>query len=135
MKRFLLFLLCASLLCGCSTVDARKNEQAAAYASLSAKDRDLVRQKRIERGMDTNAVYIALGKPSRVIAHPQEPGVESDLTWLYYGNEPVLVPRWTYLPDAYGYWTLQYTPAHYSKPYLKTQVRFKQGRVLDWKTY
>ncbi len=116
-------------------MDARRKEQTAAYAALSARERDLVQQGRLERGMTTNAVYIAWGKPSAVMPRPHELGAESDLTWLYYGHEPVLVPRWTYLPDAYGYWTLQYSPAHYSKPYVKAEVRFKQGRVWDWKTY
>lgn len=125
--------LCLVLLCGCSTVTARKQEKAAAYTSLSEAERALVDERRIQRGMDTNAVYIAWGKPSVVRTQPPAINSGSDQVWIYYGNRPVLVPRWVYLPSAYGRGTLHYSPTHYSERYTKAVVFFRNGQVLTWR--
>jgi hypothetical protein len=85
--------------------------------------------------MDANAVYMAWGKPSRVFNQPSGTGAGEDETWIYYGNRPVLTPRWSYVPDRYGYGTLQYYPGHYSQTYVKAEVHFHNGRVADWKSY
>jgi hypothetical protein len=136
MKACICFSLGLVLLCGCSTLNARKQEKSAAYAALSAQQRDLVDLGRIEQGMDTNAVYIAWGKPSEVIARPAtNGGVGSDQTWVYFGDRPVLVPAWTSVPDPYGYWMLDYHPEHHSQRYTKAQVVFRNGRVVDWKRF
>lgn len=85
--------------------------------------------------MGTNAVLLAWGEPSEVRHGTPGPGGETEQTWLYFGHRPVLVPRWTYLPDPNGYWTLQYSPAHYSKQDPQAEVHFRNGQVTDWKRY
>lgn len=121
------------LLGGCSTLTARKQEKAAAYASLSEAARELVDQRRIQRGMDTNAVYIAWGKPSVVRTQPPATNSGSDQVWIYNGNRPVLVPRWVYLPSAYGRGTLHYSPTHHSERYTKAVVFFRNDQVVTWR--
>ncbi len=125
------FLFCLVLLCGCSSISQRKQENAAAFASLSPAEKDLVSSGRIERGMDTNAVYIAWGKPSTILMEPPA----TDQTWIYYGDRPVVDPAWRYLPNPYGYWTLEYLPEHHSVKYVRAEVHFQNGRVADWKKY
>jgi hypothetical protein len=115
-----------AFLTACSSVGARKQQRAAAYEALSPTEKNLVEHGRIERGMDTNAVYIALGPPSAVVDTPATP---PQTVWVYYGNRVVLIPAWSYFPTANGYWTLEYTPAHQSVPYTRAEVIFENGRV------
>jgi hypothetical protein len=106
-------------------------EKAAAYSVLSPEQEALVQSGEIERGMDTNAVYIAWGKPSQVSAQPASGNSGTDETWVYYGDRPVIVPGWVMLPDQYGYRSLHYSPEHYSVKYIKAEVHFHNGRVVD----
>jgi hypothetical protein len=135
MGRAILLLLCVVLVGACGSIGARKRERAEAYASLPASERQLIENGEIERGMGTNAVYIAWGKPSRVTEQPGSSGAGTNLIWVYYGTRPVTVPGWVYLPDEYGNWTLQYQPTHYSTSYPKAEVIFRNGQVVDWKRF
>ncbi len=85
--------------------------------------------------MDTNAVYMAWGQPGAVNSQPSLDGSGTDQSWLYYGARPVLTPGWTYRPAPHGYWTLEYNPEHHSIRYIKAEVLFHKGRVVDWKRY
>jgi hypothetical protein len=120
------------LFSGCSGVDVRKQEQSAAFGDLSASERDLVSRGQIEKGMSTNAVYIAWGKPSAVSSEPASNGPGTDQTWVYYADKPVITPAWVYMPSQFGYWSLEYFPEHHSEAYTKAQVIFRNGRVLSW---
>jgi hypothetical protein len=120
-------------LCGCSTVGARRQEKAAAFASMPPAKQQLVEGGQIELGMDTNAVYIAWGKPSSVSTQAAPNGSGTDDTWFYYGNRPVLVPDWAFVPNYYGYWSPEYTPRHYAVSYTKAEVSFHNGRVVSFK--
>jgi len=135
MKAIVCGFLALVLLCGCSSVNARKREMSAAFTSLSPAEQEAVQPGRVENGMSTNAVYIAWGAPSAVLPQPTAAGGIPDETWLYYGDRPVLVPAWTYLPDPNGYWRLEYSPEHYSARYTKAEVRFHNGRVTDATRY
>jgi hypothetical protein len=130
-------LMCSSvalfLVCGCSSVDTRTEEKSAAFSTLSSPEKDLVASGKIERGMDTNAVYIAWGKPSEVTSQPSATGSGTDQTWFYYEDRPVLSPGWIHIPDPKGYSTVQYAPRHRSERQIKGEVRFQNDRVVDWR--
>jgi len=119
--------LAGAMLTACSSLNTRKQERSAAYESLPPSTRQLVDQGKISPGMDTNAVYIVLGPPSAVVGAP---ATQPQTVWVYYGSRPVLVPCWTFLPTSRGYWSLEYTPAHYAAEYTKAEVVFENGRVV-----
>ncbi len=123
------------LLCGCSSISSRARQESASYNSLSPSERDLVDKGQIARGMSSNAVYIAWGKPTQVIPQSSAAGTDEEATWLYYGNQPVITPAWSFIPDPYGYGRLEYMPQHHSERYLKGAVHLQNGRVTSWQKY
>jgi hypothetical protein len=135
MKALWYCLMGLMLLCGCSSIHSRKQERATAFASLPAAEKGLVSRGQIERGMDTNSVYIAWGKPSAVSITPSGASAPAQETWVYYGNRPVLNPAWSYIPEANGYGRIEYTPVPHSEAFIKAEVHFQNGRVVDWKRF
>ncbi len=125
--------LCVALgLSACqSTVTSRKKQRPAAYQALPLGERVLVDAGRIGPGMDTNAVYLAWGPPSEILA---EPGDDATVTWLYYGTGTRDVRNWHWNPDTY--WG-SYDIRHNRVPlrYLEAEVTFHDGRVSGWHTY
>jgi hypothetical protein len=93
-----------------------------------------VDQGEIKVGMNTDAVFIAWGKPSQVLTGETEGGPTT--TWLYYGTEIV----------EYRYWAFHryYSPYYYSTPtlasdfyprnYVRAEVLFQNGIVKSWRT-
>ncbi len=116
-----------AILAGCSIIESRKEHRLAAYEALPASLQALVDRGKVGLGMDTNAVYIAWGPPS-VVA--EIPGPPSQTVWVYRGSRPIQVPAWTFLPTDRGYWSLEYTPAHYTAAFTKAEVIFQNGRVV-----
>src|SRR6266567_5131870 len=84
-----LVLLATAIVTGCSTVGSRKAERADAYNALSARHRALVDEGFIDVGMNTNAVYIAWGKPYEIMRVDFPSGERT--VWVYTGavSEPV----------------------------------------------
>jgi len=76
-----LILLTTTVFPGCSTLGARKSERAEAYNALSARYRALVDEGFIDVRMDTNAVYIAWGKPYEIIRVDFPSGERT--VWVY----------------------------------------------------
>jgi len=122
-------LLLVLVLAGCatrSTIQTRIQERATAYASLSPEFKALVDQSRIQAGMDTNAVYIAWGKPDDVLESGNQSGAFT--TWVY---------RRGYL-DETRYWVGQRQPRlqHDYEPrsFVRAEIVFFDGRVQSWRT-
>ncbi len=76
-----LILVAAAVVAGCSTVGSRKAERADAYHALSARQRALVDEGFIDVGMNTNAVYIAWGKPYQIMRVDFPSGER--IVWVY----------------------------------------------------
>lgn len=127
--------LAAVALCACHTIGSRKRERPDAYAALPSPVKSLVDHGELQKGMDTNAVYIAWGPPGAIDSQPSTTGSGSDQTWFYYADRVVLTPAWTSIPDSYGYWTLEYNPEHHSERHTKAEVYFQNDRVIGWKRY
>lgn len=142
MKRFVTGViplgLAAAVLCGCATatVESRKQEKYGAYSELSPEMREAVDKGQIKIGMSMDAVYIAWGKPSRVLTGESSGGTA--VTWLYYGTTMQEHRYWGY---RYGYggrgyryygprMEVDYSPVNYTR----AEVIFEGGVVKSWRT-
>ena len=137
MFRTILLLVGAALLVGCaSTVQSRKQERSAAYASLSAEDRTLVDQGKIRVGMSMDAVYIAWGKPHEVLRTESSAG--TNVVWRYIGSSLEPYRYWGYRSfhdRYYGFYPsptveVDYVPVYYPR----AEVVFENGVVKEWKS-
>ncbi len=116
-------------LIGCathSTIQTRTRERSQAYASLAPAAQQLVAQGRIQVGMDTNAVYMAWGKPQEVLESGDQNG--EFMTWVYRG---------AFLEET-RYWVgwrqphlqFDYEP----RSYVRSEIVFFNGKVQSWRT-
>ena len=137
MKTGLWFLLVGLLFTGCatSTVETRRHERSGAYATLSQEQKAAVDAGQIKVGMPMDAVYIAWGKPSQILAGESPQGPTT--LWLYVGTYMEEYRYWAY--SGYGYCGRFYTGPYLAydfnpRPYVKAEVRFEQGVVKEWRS-
>ena len=126
---------CAALVlavgCASSTIERRKSERSTAYARLEPELRAGVDQGEIRARMDTNAVYIAWGKPTRVQTTTTPAGEE--LRWEYWRRWTRVHPHWSIEPSPGGYYaTAEYRPTTSSWNYLSDWVVFRNDGVIRW---
>ncbi|MDL5050037.1 hypothetical protein QQ054_28925 [Oscillatoria amoena NRMC-F 0135] len=130
----ILLTLAVFILQGCSTIQSRMRERQGAFNALPPEEKKLVQQGVIKTGMNQDAVYIAMGNPSRALAKSVK-GVEYS-SWIYERLITQSIPAWTYYYGrdcrgrvvAYPYYNPIYT--YYDIPYFK--VTFKNGKVVEW---
>lgn len=126
-------------LAGCatkSTIDTRRAERSSFYETLPADQKAIVDSGQIRVGMTADAVYIAWGKPSEVLEHEDASGHYT--TWRYYGSVFEETRYWAYREVNGGpsgvylerYLTSDYNP----RDYVRSEITFKEGRVLQWRT-
>jgi hypothetical protein len=135
-----LAVLAAQLLTGCATgrLEHRKKERPAAYAALTAEQRAAVDAGRIAVGMSTDAVYIAWGKPTRVLE--SETAAGSQTIWLYWDTYLQGVTYWGYRHSSgyYGYGYPYYGPNlmldYIPVGYVRAEVIFQKGVVKEWRS-
>jgi hypothetical protein len=85
-----LSLLCALALSGCETLNPaqrRIKQSPELFAGLSEKEKALVDQGEIEEGMSRDAVYLAWGRPGRVMNGSREG--QTLEKWTYFRQVPV----------------------------------------------
>ena len=82
-------------------VGSRKSERADAYKALSARYRALVDEGFIDVGMNTNAVYIAWGKPYEIMRVDFPTGERT--VWVYTAATSEQVSSWQYRPTGNPY--------------------------------
>lgn len=129
--------------CVPSTPESRIAAQPAMYEGLPAKQKELVRQGQIDKGMGTDAVYLAWGRASREFEGSE--GNVATLRWDYNGSSPVYTNSYGpygwglgygYGPyGAYGrypYYGYGFGPEVVYVPYRKASVLFRNGRVASW---
>jgi hypothetical protein len=110
--------------CASSTIASRKERDLPAYEALTPEMRALVDQGRIRAGMNTNAVYIAWGRPDQVTE-----GLDSSeltTTWSYYG---------AYLQDVQVWGWRRVYDSSYSVSYIRGSVQFTNNIVKSWQTF
>lgn len=130
-------LLPCFLLGGCktSTIDSRKEEKAAAYAMLPPEIRADVDAGRIRVGMNSDAVYMAWGKPAQVLEGENEQGHIT--TWLYEGGWMQEERYWAYRTIGVGkgaYAERYLAHDYYPRAYISAEVTFVNGTVKQWRT-
>lgn len=120
---------------GCSTPLTRSQERASTFERLKPEDQRLLLQGKIREGLDEDAVYIALGKPSRVTRGQKEG--RREFSWIYSRLETRTVlsyrPRVVHLQD--GGAVVHYDAAPYYDTYSVDafEVMFQDGKVIGWK--
>jgi hypothetical protein len=144
-----LALFCALALPGCETLNPaqrRIKQSPELFAGLSEKEKALVDQGKIEEGMSRDAVYLAWGRPGRVMSGSRD-GRGSE-KWAYFHTAPVQTNSIGFgsyashpfyssygIHPAYGYgygsgWGMS-TGVNY-QPYIGSTVEFIDGRVVAW---
>jgi hypothetical protein len=140
MKTWIALLLGAVLVglsgCATSSVDSRKQERYGAYSGLNPEQKSAVDRGEIKVGMTMDAVYIAWGKPSQVVA--SETAAGTTIRWLYPGTYLQGYSHWTY-PGHFGPYHRYYFGPTLSHDYMvlnyvKAEVVFEGGVVKEWRT-
>lgn len=133
-------MLAGLFLTGCaapSTIESRRTEKLALYQTLPAETQALVDQGQVRVGMPSDAVYISWGPPSEVLESEDNSGRIS--TWRYYGTWMQESRYWTYREvnpgqgrDVYleRYLATDFNP----RDYVRAEINFKDGKVLNWRT-
>jgi hypothetical protein len=144
----LLRILPALLLAGCATnpAEQRIQKHPERFAALSPREKDFVLRGEVTEGMSQDAVFLAWGRPGRVMSGSRDGrGRER---WAYFRTAPVSTVSVGYggygphpfysaygFHPAYGY---GYGPGWgYGSgvdyvPYLDRSVEFVNGRVVAW---
>ena len=100
MKTILIAVAAGLLLVSCvpSTPQSRIERDPGKFAALSEKQRNLVQQGQITRGMSQDAVYLAWGRPAGIFQGSKDG--KSTERWDYAGTRPVYT---TGFYGSYGY--------------------------------
>lgn len=139
----LLAVLCPVLFavsCAPATPQARIASQPHLYERLSSREKQLVQQGTISRGMGMDAVWLAWGQPSNKFVgesanKPQE-------RWVYTSSEPTYSTSF-YGSYGYGYgpysrfgyrsaYGLGYGPEVVYEPRVQASVTFLNRKVDSW---
>lgn len=109
----------------------------AAYERLSDREKELVRNGEIAKGMDKEAVALAWGSPSGRVDGLRN-GKPMEL-WDYQGTKPVVTHNFYggYGRGGYGHYRYSGFGAGFGPdisylPYRKASVWFLHGRVDEW---
>ncbi|MEK7684090.1 MAG: hypothetical protein AAB466_01565 [Verrucomicrobiota bacterium] len=123
------------LLAGCatSTIQTRKAQNIIAYNAFSPEVWKLVDQGQIKVGMNTNAVFIAWGRPSKILTDESSNRLIS--TWIYYGSWVESIPYWSYTPNRYGWGTYDHRVLPCARTYVRAEVVFQDDHVIQWRTF
>ncbi len=137
MKKLMPFLLVAVVFASCApiTPQARIEKYPEKFAALSERDKSLVQQGQITRGMSADGVLLAWGRPSqRYEGFKNEKAIER---WDYAGSQPVYNSNFygSYGYGPYGRYSglgygvgpeIAYVPTHLAS------VWFANNRVDSW---
>lgn len=129
--------------CAPSTPEARIAANPGMFEALPGKQKELVRQGQIDKGMSTDAVYLAWGRASR--QYDGSEGGARTLRWDYVSATPVYGGSNGYF-GAFGWGYGRFGPAsgvayNYGMPYgqevvyapyRRASVVFRDGGVSSW---
>jgi len=108
-----------------------------AFLALGPKDRALVDEGFIDVGMNTNAVYIAWGKPYEIMRVDFPSGERT--VWVYTGAVSEPVSTWQYRPSSSPYSARRgsYEPTTTTILRRRTNgwVSFENGAVVSFDSY
>ncbi|BCU79473.1 hypothetical protein [Luteolibacter sp. LG18] len=139
MKTLLAVLAPAALLVSCANVtpQGRIERHPGLYATLSAKDKQLVQHGTIDRGMSMDAVWLAWGEPASKFYGAK--GAQPLERWIYTSSEPVYTTNFfggvgigsygPYRSRSYGY---GFGPEIAYVPRTSATVVFVNRKVDSW---
>lgn len=126
--------------CAPSTPQTRIQQNPGKFEALDTKQRSLVEQGHISRGMPQDAVHLAWGRPSRVFQGSKDGKLTE--RWDYAGSRPVYYTNFygsyggycgPYRRHGYyGGYGLGFGPEVAYIPYRIASVWFINGRVDSW---
>jgi hypothetical protein len=125
-RSFFLLLLALLVLgagCATNTVESRRKERGAAYASLPPAMKTLVDQGQIKVGMPPDAVYIAWGPPAQVLQG--ETQTSATTIWVYEGGWMEETRYWSHHRLLFDY---------QPRTYVRAEIVFENGAVREWHT-
>lgn len=123
--------------CAPSTPLTRIEKNHGMFAALPAKHQDLVEQGKIVKGMSQNAVYLALGEPSRKFQSVGNSKFSE--RWDYVKHEPHVTTSFGFGYGFGGHYYDPYSsfalgPEIYYTPYLSASVFFRHNKVTAYET-
>ena len=133
--RLILVAAAAALIsCTASTPQTRIARNPALFQALTPAQQDLVSRGRIERGLPMDGVFLAWGRPDRVVEWDRS-GSRLE-RWTYLGVRPVHTYSigwggwygWDPYYDSYFFGG----PSVEWVPYPVSRVDFRHGKVTDW---
>jgi hypothetical protein len=138
-----LLLAAACLLASCaasSTPQTRIARNPAMFEALTPAQQEVVSRGRIERGLPMDGVFLAWGRPDRVVEWDRSGS--RLVRWTYQSLRPVHTYSvgWGVGPGWGGWrgWDPWYDPYFFGGPSIEwvpfpvSRVDFRQGRVTDW---
>ena len=136
MRTLILALFCVLLLTSCttpSTVESRKKERASAYAALSRDEQAAADQGQLRAGMNTDAAYVAWGKPTKMISEG------TTTTWLYQESELKEHKSMTVRGTQQGFSGVatfsEETSVLYPHLVVRAKIVFTDGVVKEWQRF
>lgn len=124
----------ALFLAGCASPQARIKERPDAYASLPKKFQEAASHGEVMEGMNTDAVYFALGRPARTL-HGLKKGVKLE-TWIYTHLRSEEVPVWRNVSGRTADGTRivyqEYDRVDLLRVRDAFEVNFENGKVTGW---
>ena len=131
LKKTFTYLALAFLICSCQS--ARESRIAAnpeIFATLNTEEQEAVQRGVILKEMSTDAVYLALGRPSETSTGSQDD--HSVDTWIYRGVRAVPGYRDAMIYDPYaGGYYFQPVPDYDYIPYNRAIVTFLNEQVVS----
>lgn len=123
--------LALAFLAGCSTPEARINQNPEVFSKLSAGDQQLIREGKVAVGFTQEMVKLALGDPDKIYTRTDANGVNEAWSYTTYETDAgVMLYRGYY----HRYWCDPFYYPYYTsygsrrdREYLK--VVFTEGRV------
>lgn len=128
--------------CAPSTPAARIAAHPEMYEQLPGREKELVSQGQIDKGMGTDAVYLAWGRANR--EYDGSEGGARTLRWEYTSTTAVYGGGYGHFgPYGWGYgrfgpygyypnYGIPYGPDVVYAPYRRASVLFRNGRVSSW---
>lgn len=127
--------LCLLAVAGCSTPQTRAKERASSFERLKPEDQRMLLQGKIREGLDEDAVYVALGRPTRVTRGQREG--QREYSWIYSRTVtrtiPAYRPRAVRLSNGRTVVYEDYAPLYETDLVDAFEVMFRAGKVVGWK--
>ena len=116
-----------------STVESRKKERATIYAALSRDEQVAVDQGQLRAGMNTDAAYVAWGKPTKIFSEG------TTTTWLYQDSDLKEHKSMTVRGTQQGFSGIttftEETSVLYPHLVVRAKIVFTNGVVKEWQRF